>query len=127
MDYSNLFTLPNSELLGKDFTLSLAEQKQYYTTYLQRHLFDENTDLIAKKYFKDVAHKIVLDNSFREARLLPHNILSCQAYIPTQNFKSLFGITSDYQFPTILCDKDGIMTGKIPDYAAFENFTPLKI
>jgi hypothetical protein len=122
MDYSTLFTLPNRELLGKDFTLSLNEQKQYYTAYLQRHLFNENTDLIAQKFFKDVAHKIVLDNSFREDRLLPHNILSCQAYIPTQNFKTLFRITSQYQFPTILCDKDGIMTGKIPDYAPFENF-----
>jgi hypothetical protein len=30
MDYSLLFTLANSELLGKDFTLSLNEQKQYY-------------------------------------------------------------------------------------------------
>jgi hypothetical protein len=78
VDYSILFTLSNSELLDKDFTLSLDHQKQYYTAYLQRHLFDE-----AKKFFKDIAHKIVLDNSFRETRLLPHNILSCQAYIPT--------------------------------------------
>jgi hypothetical protein len=65
MNYSILFTLSNSELLGKDFSLSLNKQKQYYTAYLQRHLFDENIDLIAKKFFKDVAYKIVLDNSFR--------------------------------------------------------------
>jgi hypothetical protein len=34
MDYSTLFTLPNSELLGKDFSLLLNEQKQYYIDLL---------------------------------------------------------------------------------------------
>ena len=117
MDYVSIFKLPNSEILTKDFTLSVAEQQKYFTPYLSRHLFDEGTNLVAQKFFKNVSPKIVLDNSFTEKHLLPHNILSVQAYIPTSIYKNLFGITTDYTFPTILCNEDGIMTGKTPNYA----------
>ncbi len=127
MDYVSIFKLPNSEILTKDFTLSVAEQQKYFTPYLSRHLFDEGTNLVAQKFFKNVSPKIVLDNSFTEKHLLPHNILSVQAYIPTSIYKNLFGITTDYTFPTILCNEDGIFTGKTPNYATFENFKLRKL
>jgi len=47
----------------------------------------------------------------------PHHLLAMQAYIPKLNFRALFGITTDYSFPSILCNTNGIMTGSLNKYS----------
>jgi hypothetical protein len=128
MDYYNLFRLPNEEILKHDFDLSVKEQQELFLYYMKSHLFDKNTHLVAQKFFKNAASKLVLEKSFEEKELIsnPNHILAAQAYIPVDYFKRFFGLTTNYQFPTLLIDQDGIFTGKIPKYAKFDHFKFIK-
>lgn len=127
MDLIKVFSQPNPAILAMDLTLSIDDQKKYFQYYMSRHLFDVDYHLVLQKFFPNASSKLAMEKGF-DGTMNPHHLLAMQAYIPTQHFKDLFQITTDYQFPSIQCDGNGIMTGNTThNYALFENFKLVKL
>jgi hypothetical protein len=117
----NILSLSNSAILAMDFMLSIDEQKKYFQYYMSRHLFDVDYHLVLQKIFPNASSKMAMEKGF-DGTMNPHHLLAMQAYIPKKYFKELFGITTDYQFPSIPCDENGIITGNTENYACFDSF-----
>lgn len=127
MNFEEIFSLTNQAILAQDFTLSVKDQQKYFQFYMSRHLFDTDYHLVLQKFFSNVSSKLAMERGY-DGTMNPHHLLAMQAYIPSINFKALFGITSDYLFPSILCNTKGIMTGGlITNYAPFEKFKLVKM
>jgi len=118
----------NSIILAElgDKKLTKEEQQQYYTPYMSTHLFTDYLPIL-QKYFSDIfpyiSDKTILDG-FDESKLPTYykRILEYQAWIPEDYYKKIFDIKCNYNFPSIICDKNGFIIGQSAIYSKFENF-----